>query len=143
MAKKIKIKMMKNLLLLLIVILATHCNTHSQVHFLTDKLKYEPTDSIKIKLINKGSESLVYVVGLEINIDNRWSELEGDILYRVPKGERWVKMEKNESITKSIVLPEYIIKNVKKNNAKLRFRLKYGESADHYSLYYSEPITIL
>src|SRR6185503_9235463 len=100
---------MKEFITLVIVILATNFKKadSQNVYFQTDKLKYNATDSIKIKTINKSGDNVFYVIGLEIKFGNKWGELEGDIVYRVPKAERWVALKKNQTITNSIVLPAY------------------------------------
>ena len=135
---------MKKFIPFVIVMLAANFKKadSQKVYFQTDKLKYNATDSIKIKTTNKSTESLVYVIGLEIKIANKWEEIEGDIVNRVPKAEKWMVLKKNENITNSIVLPSYVVRNVKKNNANLRFRLKYGLNVHTYNLIYSKTIII-
>ncbi len=134
--------MKKIFLLIIIFVSVLNKSEAQQISIHTDKESYDSKDSIEISLSNNSFLELVYVIALESNIDNKWVGMESDITMMGMKSERLRTIKKNQILKRKIILPEYIVKIVIRNDCKVRFRLKSGIDYDKGSIIYTNAIKI-
>ena len=125
-----------------IIVFNTSKSEAQKVFINADKNIYKSNDTIKLKIINKSLTDLVYVVGLEVNFNNKWVEIESDVSMMGMKIENWKPIKKGQIIINKIRLPDYIIKIIMKDKNKIRFRMKYGLMFNKTRQVYSNIIKI-
>lgn len=141
-----KKKIMKYLFYILISTLLINITAKSQeIHILNKKSKYEPKDTITIKVMNQSSKNLFYGISSEIELNGSWKEFEGDVTNMPSKTEIYRKIKKGKSAIYHITFPSYINRVLKNNNnlINIRFRLNYGISIKNLTKSFSDPILIV
>jgi hypothetical protein len=134
---------MKRIFFLILILINLNCCKSQIISITTDKEIYTRKDSIEIKVNNTDSIDLFYVIALELNLNNKWGELESDINTMGMKGENMKPLKKNQVLIRKIILPDYIIRIVSKDGNKIRLRLKYGRSYDKTNQIYSNTFRVL
>jgi len=116
-----------------------------EIHILNKKRKYEPNNTITIKVMNRSSKDLFYGISSEIKLNGGWKEFDGDVTEPPSKTEIYRNLRKGKSVIYHITFPNYI-DGVLKNNDNLinmRFRLNYGISVKNLAKSFSDSILIV
>ncbi|CAN5198711.1 hypothetical protein BH11BAC5_BH11BAC5_05760 [soil metagenome] len=107
----------------------------------TDKGVYKSNDSVEIKIVNNLVD-FVYVIALELNVNNKWGELESDINMMGNKVEILKPLKKNQIFVIKIILSDYLTRTLTRDKNKFRLRLSYGQGNKETSEIYSNTFKL-